>query len=166
MKAIFKNTTKYDKENCNNFVSFHINKYAKRKKIKYILAIIVFLYMIIFNLVYKNWYIVIILILAVILLYYIDKIKKVKNKKQTKKTRQYSFYFYKNYIKIKYRKEFQRILYFQIKKIFETEENFFLYTDDTHSLILDKKGFEIGNPIEFSEFIKKKCPFKYSNENK
>ena len=58
------------------------------------------------------------------------------------------------------------MLYFQIKKIFETEENFFLYTDDKHSLILDKDGFEIGSAKEFSKFIKKKCPFKYNNENK
>lgn len=57
--------------------------------------------------------------------------------------------------------------YFEFKKIFETDENFFLYTDEKHSLILDKDGFEIGTAKGFSEFIKRKCPFKYSNkENK
>ena len=56
------------------------------------------------------------------------------------------------------------IININIKKIFETDENFFLYTDEKHSLILDKDGFEIGNSKDFAEFIKRKCPFKYRNE--
>ena len=166
MKVLFKNVTKYNKENCNNFINFHTNKYGKRELIKYILMFLVFLYIFIFNIIYKNWYFLLALILIGTLIYFTSKQKQEKKRKERKKVKEYTFFFYKRYIKIKYRREYDRILYFNIKKIFETEKNFFLYTDDTHSLILDKDGFVVGNEKDFSEFIKKKCPFKYSNQTK
>lgn len=166
MKVLFKNTTKYDKENCNNFVNFHSNKYGKKELVKFIIMAIVFIYILIFNIIYKNWYFFVVGAIVITLIYLINKKRNTKQKKTKKKIKQYTFYFYDRYIKIRYRRQFDRMLYFQIKKIFETEENFFLYTDDKHSLILDKDGFEIGSVEEFSKFIKKKCPFKYNNENK
>ena len=166
MKVLFKNVTKYNKENCNNFINFHTNKYGKRELIKYIVMFLVFIYIFIFNIIYKNWYFLLALILIGTLIYFTSKQKQEKQRKERKKVKEYTFFFYKRYIKIKYRREYDRILYFNIKKIFETEKNFFLYTDDTHSLILDKDGFVVGNEKDFSEFIKKKCPFKYSNQTK
>ena len=166
MKVLFKNVTKYNKENCNNFINFHTNKYGKRELIKYIVMFLVFIYIFIFNIIYKNWYFLLALILIGTLIYFTSKQKQEKKRKERKKVKEYTFFFYKRYIKIKYRREYDRILYFNIKKIFETEKNFFLYTDDTHSLILDKDGFVIGNEKDFSEFIKRKCPFKYSNQTK
>ena len=166
MKVLFKNTTKYSKENCNNFINFHTNKYGKKELIKYILMFLIFVYIFIFNLIYTNWYFLLALLLIGVCIYFKSKQNKEKKKKERKKIKEYTFYFYKNYIKIRYRKEFDRIPYFRIKKIFETDKNFFLYTDDTHSLILDKEGFVIGNSKEFSKFIKTKCPFKYSDQMK
>ena len=166
MKILFKNTTKYDKENCNNFINFHYDKYAKKTLIKYLLLCVCVLYIIIFNMINKNWYLIITIAVVSVLLYFYEKLKKHNKRKERKKIKQYTFYFYKNYIKIKYRREYDRILYLNIKKVFETENNFFLYTDDTHSLILDKDGFTIGNSKEFSKFIKTKCPFKYSDQMK
>ena len=49
----------------------------------------------------------------------------------------------------------------ELYKIYKTDEYFFLYTDEDHSLILSKNGFEVGNPEAFDLFIKKKCPLKY-----
>lgn len=169
MKVLFKNTTKYDKENRNNFINFHQNKYGKKELMKTLLIIATFLYMIIFNIIYLNWRFILLLIpisIIVYLLYkHIDKKKKEKNKKQ--KNREFTFYFYKRHLKIKSGRQFERMTYFEIKKIFETDENFFLYTGEKHSLILDKDGFEIGTSEEFAEFIKEKCPFRYRNkENK
>lgn len=166
MKILFKNTTKYDKENCDNFVNFHADKYGKKELLKYLLMFIVFVYMLIFNVIYKNWYFILALIAILILAYFINNKKQAKKQKKKKRVQEYTFYFYERYIKIKYKRQFDRILYLQIKKIFETDKNFFLYTDDKHSLILDKEGFTIGNSKQFSKFIKKKCPFKYSKENK
>ena len=78
--------------------------------------------------------------------------------------KEFTFIFYKRYIKLKYARKYDIIPYFKIYKIFETKEYFYLYTDENHSLILSKDGFEIGTPRKFTEFIKKKCPLKYRNE--
>lgn len=164
MKILFKNITKYDKENRNNFKMFHAEKYGVRDLLKFIIIAICIIYIFIFNLISKNWPLILGIILLGVLLYFMNTIKLSETQKTKKKIKQYTFYFYEKYIKIKYKRQFERMRYFEIKKIFETEENFFLYTDENHSLILDKEGFEIGTPKEFVGFIKRKCPFKYSNE--
>ena len=166
MKILFKNTTKYDKENQNNFITFHVEKYGKRDLLRYTLIGICIIYILIFNLIHKNWILILGLILLGIILYFFNTKKINENKKQKNKIKQYTFYFYEKYIKIKYKRQFERMRYFEVKKIFETDQNFFLYTDDSHSLILDKEGFEVGTPREFSHFIGRKCPFKYSNEKR
>lgn len=161
MKILFKNTTKYTKENCNNFLEFNTNKYGKKELLKMILFGICILYILIFNIVYKNWLLVLGTILLSGMIYLIEKKKSVKQQRNKNKEKEFTFYFYEKHIKIKYRREFERLKYFQFHKIFETDEFFFLYLDDKKSLILSKNGFEIGNPKEFSKFIKNKCPFKY-----
>ena len=166
MKILFKNTTKYDKENRENFTNFHRDKYGRRELVRGILTVICIIYILVFNIMNSNWKVLLILTLIGVGFYFINKYvleqKKEKNKKQ--KNKEFSFFFYERHIKIKCKRQFERMTYFEIKKIFETDENFFLYTDDNHSLILDKDGFEIGNEKDFAEFIKKKCPFKYRNQ--
>lgn len=166
MKVLFKNTTKYTKENCNNFLEFHTNKYGKKELLKMILFGICILYILIFNIVYKNWLLVLGAILLGLIVYLIEKNKSEKQAKGKKKVKEFTFYFYEKHIKIKHRREFERLKYFQLHKIFETDEYFFLYLDDKKSLILSKDGFEVGTPKEFSKFIKNKCPLKYKNEDK
>ena len=53
--------------------------------------------------------------------------------------------------------------YWQLKRVFETEDKFYLYLDKTDAFILDKQGFEIGKVDDFREFIKRKCIFRYKN---
>lgn len=166
MKILFKNTTKYDKENCKNFVEFHSNKYGKKELIKIILYGICLLYILIFNIVYKNWLLVLGAIGLAGIIFLIEKNKAEKKSKKREKIKEFTFYFYEKHIKIKYKRNFERLKYFQLHKIFETDEYFFLYLDEKHSLILSKEGFEIGTAKGFSKFIKNKCPFKYKNEDK
>lgn len=162
MKVLFKNTTKYNKENCDNFVNFHNNKYGKKELVKRILMGVCIIYLIICNMIFGNWYLLFGILSICLVIYYIAKIKRNK-KKEKQKNKEFTFFFYEKHIKIKYKRQFERMYYFEIKKIFETSKNFFLYTDEKHSLILDKEGFSIGTVKEFSEFIKKKCPFKYKH---
>lgn len=166
MKVLFKNTTKYTKENCNNFVEFHTNKYGKKEVLKIILFGICILYILIFNIVCKNWPLVLGTILVGIIIFVIERYKAEKQTKEVKKEKEFTFYFYEKHIKIKHKRNFERLKYFQLHKIFETNEYFFLYLDDKKSLILSKDGFEIGRSKEFSKFIRNKCPLKYKNENK
>lgn len=167
MKILFKNTTKYDKENRENFTNFHKSKYGLNELLKSLVLSIFIIYMLIFNIVNLNWIGALILITICVGFYLLNKLIISKNKEEKKKKqkdKEFTFFFYEKQIKIKYKREFERINYFELKKIFETDENFFLYTGEKHSLILDKEGFTIGTAKDFSEFIKKKCPLKYSRK--
>ena len=57
-----------------------------------------------------------------------------------------------------------KIYYFKLYKVFETQDYFYLYLDEDTAFLVSKSGFKIGTPKDFSEFIKKKCIFKYSKE--
>ncbi len=166
MKILFRNTTKYDKENRENFINFHKRKFGKKELIQAIIILTCVVYILMFNLINLNWIGVLILVALGVLFYFLNKyvVSKKKTKKNKQKNKEFTFFFYERHIKIKFKRQFERMNYFEIKKVFETDENFFLYTDDTHSLILDKDGFSVGTVEGFTEFIKKKCPFKYRNE--
>ena len=166
MKVLFKNTTKYTKENCDNFLEFHNDKYGRKELIKLILAIICAGYIIVFNIINMNLILLLGVTLVGFMLYFYKKNKYEEEKKNKKKIKEFTFYFYEKHIKIKYKRNFERLKYFQLHKVFETEEYFFLYTDEKKSLILSKDGFEVGTAKAFSKFIKGKCPFKYKNEDK
>lgn len=166
MKVLFKNTTKYTKENCNNFIEFHTHKYGKKELIRMLLASLMLLYILIFNIAYQNWLLVLGLIALGIVIYLITNYRNEKKTKKKSKVKEFSFYFYERYIKIKHRREFERLTYFNLHKIFETDQYFYLYVDEKSSLILNKEGFEVGTPEEFAKFIKGKCPLKYKKENK
>jgi len=166
MKVLFKNTTKYTKENCENFVEFHSNKYGKKELLKMMLLGICILYILIFNIIYKNWILVLAAIVLAGIIYLMEKNKSEKKAKKKEKVKEFTFYFYEKHIKIKYKKDFERLKYFNLHKIFETDEYFFLYLDEKSSLILNKEGFEVGTAKGFSKFIKSKCPLKYRNEDK
>ena len=84
--------------------------------------------------------------------YHSDKITKEQS---------FTFSFYDKYFKVYTKKEYSIIYYREIYKIFETDTFFYLYLDSSHSLLLDKSGFKKGTPLDFRNFIKKKCPFKY-----
>lgn len=168
MKILFKNNTKYTKENYNAFIEFHQNKYGAKTLIKIGLILLCALYILIFNIINKNWKIIIILLVLGGLIYILNNFKIQKqttnNRKMVKKQKEFTFYFYKSYIKVKCGRKFDRLKYFELHKIFETKEYFFLYTDEEHSLIISKDGFEIGTAKQFAEFIKRKCPLKYKKE--
>ncbi len=168
MKILFKNNTKYTKERYNDFIEFHKNKYGKKVLIKIILTLICLLYIVVFNIINRNWKIILLLLVIGLVLYVLNNTKQEKqssnNRKITKKQKEFTFYFYQKYIKIKCGRKFDRLKYFELHKVFETKEYFFLYTDEKHSLILSKDGFEIGKATDFTNFIKKKCLLKYKKE--
>ena len=86
-------------------------------------------------------------------LYLIESNKLEKKEKNKKKIKEFTFYFYEKHIKIKCKRQFERLKYFRLHKVFETDEYFFLYTDERSSLILNKAGFEVGTPKEFSKQV-------------
>lgn len=104
---------------------------------------------------------------AFILWRYFHPIEEVRNDYQSEKVTNehvFTFSFYDTYFKVFSEEEYSMIAYKDLYKVFETDAFFYLYLDHSHSLLLDKSGFKKGNSLEFSDFIKKKCPFKYKLE--
>ena len=165
MKILFKNTTEYSKENYNQFVKFHQDKFGTKTILKIGVIAICLLYIFMVNLFNKNWRLIGILLIVGLVIYGLNKLRISVQTEDRKKTinnkKKFTFFFYNSYIKVKSGRKFDRIRYFELYKIFKTEDYFFLYTDEDHSLILSKDGFEIGTPEAFDLFIKKKCPLKY-----
>lgn len=168
MKILFKNNTKYTKQNYNAFIEFHRNKYGKKALLKLIVLALCLLYIIVFNIIQKNWKLIIGFLVVGAIAYLLNNFKIQKqstnNKKIINKQKAFTFYFYEKHIKIKCGRKFDRLKYFEIHRVFETETHFFLYTDEEHSLIISKEGFEIGTSEDFANFIKKKCLLKYKKE--
>lgn len=171
MKVLFKNITYYNKEKYNELLEFHKDKFGI-KIIATTLAMIVFaIYIIIENIIHKNWKIFVLIIVLGVIAYLIEKIfhnskNKRNNNKKSENEKKYIYTFYKYFFKVKAGKKREIFFYFRLYKIFETEDEFYLYLDEDHSLIVSKTGFKMGNSKEFSKFIKRKCILKYKNETK
>lgn len=167
MELKFKNITKCSKDMYNQFLKFHDKTYSGRDSFKTILIILIIVYMIIFNITYKNWLLVIIL-LAMAIAYFISN-KRYQNKvvsKQLKSSKiknqeEIVYYFYKWYLKIETSSNIQNVRYYRIYRIHDDNANFYLYTDRTHAFVVSKNGFIKGNANDFKNFISKKCLFKY-----
>ena len=69
MKILFKNNTKYTKEKYNAFIEFHKEKYGKKILFKMFLILLCLLYIIIFNVINKNWKIILLLLFIGLIAY-------------------------------------------------------------------------------------------------
>lgn len=170
MEIKFKNITKCTASLYNQFLKFHNEKYKIKNIFTVLLILIAIMYMIIFNLKYKNYLAVILAIIFAFLGFFIKEkyqkkvVKKELKSKKIKKEEQVEFYFYnKYYFVVKMDKKRQLVRYFKIYRINSDEKNFYLYTDKTHAFIVSKNGFIKGTAKEFGEFMAKKFKLKYSN---
>ncbi len=167
MNLLFKNVTKYSKEVYDEFLKFHSKKFSFRYNLFSLAISMLLLFLMMLHISYNNYGIAVIIcacLTAFILYRYFQPIEEVRNEynseKITKET-SYTFSFYEKYFKIYAKREYSKIYYKDLYKIFETNEFFYLYLDKRHSLLLDKNGFQRGTCLEFKNFIKKKCPFKF-----
>lgn len=167
LNLLFKNVTKYSKEVYDEFLKFHSKKFSFRYNLFSLAISMLLLFFMMLHISYNNYGIAVIIcacLTAFILYRYFQPIEEVRNEynseKITKET-SYTFSFYEKYFKIYAKREYSKIYYKDLYKIFETNEFFYLYLDKRHSLLLDKNGFQRGTCLEFKNFIKKKCPFKF-----
>ena len=121
MNIVFKNTTKYTKEELNKFMKFHTNKYIWKYIGMATVLTVYFLILIIYNIAYKNWVAAIgsVLITIVICLYYrnvyVSK-KQENNKKQMEQ--EFTFLFYEKNMEICSRQTRSRVKYSKFYKIY------------------------------------------------
>jgi len=172
MEVLFKNTTKYTEEQYWKFLKFHDSKYGIQYRILTIIMSIIILYLVAANIVAKNLTLVYILFIVfiVFLCYrYFSQEKIVKDEIQgepLKKQKEYTFTFFEDKIHIEDDVEEQYVLYKQLYRVHETNDYFYIYIDKTHSLMLAKSGFEIGNPEDFASFMKKKFSYRFKVNKK
>lgn len=166
MKPLFKNITKYNSKNYEQFIKFHGEKFNFSYNMYTAVMSILLIYCIILNIMQKNIPFVLLFLALLILIFlfrmYLPMKRYQKTKKQYSKNKEtsISFIFYKFYFTVG-KKTFP---YMRLYKVFETKDYFYLYIDDENAVLVSKNGFRVGTAEEFSKFIKKKCFFKYKKE--
>lgn len=170
MKILFKNETKYDKDVYKKFLEFHSKKFYLKYNLYTALIIILFLFCLAIQIKYHNYTLAILFGFSLSIfflwrfLHPFSTVQKELKSKKIENEKVFNFIFYEDKIKIRDNQNYNVISYYKLYKIFETENFFYLYIDKTHSFVLNKHVFLIGNSNDFSTFIKKKCKLKYHKE--
>lgn len=167
LKVLFKNKTKYSKEIYKQFVDFHSKKYHFSYVLFTTTIIFLILFCIVLQISYRYYSLAILssIVFTCFCLYRyfhpISVVAKELNGKTIKEEKAFTFKFYEKYFRIQDKLQIDTVKYYQIRKIFETKSFFYLYIDRTHAFIINKENFLIGKPSDFSEFLKKKCIFRF-----
>lgn len=166
MKPLFENITIYNSKNYNQFIKFHGEKFNFSYNIYTFAMSGLLLYCIILNIIDKNIPLILLflalLILILLFRMYWPAKRYQKTKKQFAKNKNTSvtISFYKSYFTV----DKTTFWYFKLYKVFETKDYFYLYINEGNAVLVNKNGFKIGSAEKFSEFINKKCLFKYSKK--
>lgn len=166
MEILFKNKTKYTKQIYQKYLEFHQNKFGLKYKFITILVFLLLSFCFIINLKYSNYNTAFVFIIALISFFiYIffaptKKIQKELKTEKFEKEKEFTFTFYNNFFVISDKKNSEKIKYWKLYRIYETEEFFYLYINKSHALLLDKSSFSKGNISEFFKFIRKKIWYK------
>lgn len=167
LKILFKNTTKYNKNIYMDFLEFHRKKY----RWAYILYTATILALLLFCVIIqiKNHNLTLAILFCIVItcfflwryLHPISEVSKEFRSEKIQDEKEFTFIFYKNYFKIRDKLQFDVISYYKLYRIYETSTFFYLYIDRSHAFLLDKSSFLLGSSEEFSEFIRKKCWYKF-----
>lgn len=172
MNILFKNRTKYTKEIYDTFLEFHRKKYHFSYLAYNVIIIALILFCLTVQVKYHNFTIAILfccILTGFILWRYLHPTSEVSKEYQSDKIQKeqiFTFKFYKNFFTCENTKEIQKVQYYRLYRIFETDDFFYLYIDRTHSFLVSKTSFNLGKASDFSSFIHKKCFFRYRNSNK
>lgn len=166
MKPLFKNITIYNSKNYNQFVKFHGDKFNLSYNMYTLVMLALMLYCVVLNIIQKNL-LLLLLFLAMFALTIVFRMflpakryQKTKKKFAQNKQTSISIDFFKLYFKVE-----QKVYpYLKLYKVFETQDYFYLYIDEENAVLVNKNGFKLGTVEDFTEFIKKKCLFKYSKQ--
>lgn len=166
MKPLFKNITIYNSKNYNQFIKFHGDKFNFSYNAYTLVMLVLILYCVILNIIELNIPLMLLFLamFAFIILFRIyipgNRYQKTKKKFAENKQTSITIDFFKFYFKIE-----QKVYpYLKLYKVFETKDYFYLYIDEENAVLVNKNGFKLGTAEEFTDFIKKKCLFKYSKQ--
>ena len=166
MEVLFKNKTQYTKDVYNEYLEFHRNKFGFKYNVSTIAIAFLLLFCIIFNIKQNNIGAMFLFIIGIFLLIWYrfiypnkmiaDELKSEKFDNEI----EFTFVFYNDHFTLLYRGGRKKIKYSNVYKVFESTNYIYLYTDDNHAFLLDKRNFLIGDSENFYKFIKKKIRFR------
>ncbi len=172
LKLLFENTTKYTKATYDTFLAFHSKKYHFSYMLCTILVVAFILFALVLQIKYHNYTLAFIFCFGMTFFILwrffrpISDISKEYKSEKIKKEKEFTFKFYDNFFMVEDDKQFSKLKYYQLHKVFETNDSFYLYLDKNHSFLLNKDGFKKKNPSAFSTFIKKKCWWCFKTHKK
>lgn len=170
MEILFKNTTKYSKTVYQEFLQFHNEKMGFKYNLHSVQIISLLLFFAIIQIKCHNIDLATIFCFLIACfffwryLYPAMDVSKNYNSEKIQNEQEFTFTFYDKYFTVQNQTEMSHVKYSQIYKIFETPTFLYLYVDETHSLLVDKKTFSIGSSDKFSDFISRKCWYKFKIE--
>lgn len=153
------------------FLAFHRQKYHITDTLHTVIVVVFILFCFIIQV--KSHHFNLVFLIACSLTLYIlwrffrpicDITKEYKSDK-IQKEKQFTYKFYAPFFTIEDEKEYSKIKYYELYKVFETKDFFYLYLDKTHAFLLDKSCFQKKKPSDFSKFIQKKCWWCYKKQN-
>ena len=168
MKILFKNRTKYSRDNYDEYLEFHRKKYGFKYTFFTVLVVSAILFCIVMQVSYHYYSLAIILcsgLTSFLLWRFLHptyEVSKEYNSEKIKTEKEFAFIFYDKFFKVYSKFEVYELKYFKLYKVFETDNFFYLYIDKNHSMLLQKSGFSKGSPEDFSRFIKRKTLWKYN----
>ncbi len=171
LKVLFKNTTQYSKLIYDEFLAFHTKIYHFSYLAYTVLVTAFLLGSLILQIKYHNFSVAILLCFGftsfILWRFFrpIHDVSKEYNSETIQQEKSFTFQFYDNFFVIKSSQVYSKVKYYQLYRIFETTDFFYLYIDKTHSFLVSKSGFKKNNPDDFSKFIQKKCWWCYRNKS-
>ena len=174
-KNLYKNETKFTKENLQTFSKFIWLKYNKFRYLEIIIfSCLFFVFGIIgaisqsvkYHKIPNTFTLIFVLIFAVVIIKMIKLAKgNVKINSQANDTT-YKYEFTENYLLISTELASQKFLYTDlsnIKNICNTEKYIYIMINNRQGFIVDKRGFENYNDQDFTNYLKDKFNDKYIN---
>lgn len=147
LKILFKNKTKYTKQAYKEFVEIH-NKTHNFTYTLYTVIVIALLLICLVLQVNNHTYslaITFCLIITCFILWRffhpISVVSKQFNSSTIQTEKEFTFNFYNKYFKIIDNNQFEIFKYYKIYKVYETDNFFYLYTNRTHSFLINKNNF-------------------------
>ena len=147
LKILFKNKTKYTKQAYKEFVEIH-NKTHNFTYTLYTVIVIALLLICLVLQVNNHTYslaITFCLIITCFILWRffhpVSVISKQFNSSIIQTEKEFTFNFYNKYFKIIDNNQFEIFKYYKIYKVYETDNFFYLYTNRTHSFLINKNNF-------------------------
>lgn len=171
-ELLFKNKTSLSEENYIKLLKFH-NKMNNWKYWLYTAIFVIAFLTCASVLIVNHEYTTALFIFLIALLfigyrtvYPYYKVEKEVKKDKIQSNLQNVFYFYDKKFEVTNEQEDRIMRYSRLYKVYENKEFFYMYLDKENALVLEKSGFEKGDPDSFGKFLKEKIKSKYKKINK